>query len=80
MSIEPFDDLQGEADRMKKVEFQAKDITNDKVDLVSPTEHNNHPYQKHPQEPLHFLAIRSIVSAPPDDFNTKLVLDISNLI
>jgi hypothetical protein len=48
MTIEPFDDLQGEADRMKKVEFQAKDVANNKVDLVSPTEHNNHPYQKHP--------------------------------
>jgi len=48
MSIEPFDDLQGEADHVKKVEFQVKDVTNNKVDLVSPTEHNNHPYQKHP--------------------------------
>jgi hypothetical protein len=75
MSIEPFDDLQGEADCVKKVKFQAKDVANDKVDLVSPTEHNNHPYQKHLQAPSHFLAIRSIVSAPPDNFNPKLVLD-----
>jgi len=75
MSIEPFDDLQGEADHVKKVEFQVKDVTNNKVDLVSPTEHNNHPYQKHLQEPLHFLAIRSIVSASPNNFNPELVLD-----
>jgi hypothetical protein len=76
MSIEPLDDLLGEADRLKKFEFQAKDVTHNKVNLVSPTEPNNHPYQRHPQEPLHFLAVQSIVSAPPNDFNTKLVLDV----
>jgi hypothetical protein len=75
MSIEPFYDLQGEADRMKKVEFQGKNVVSNKVDLVSPTEHNNRPYQKHLQEPSHFLAIRSIISAPPDNFNPELVLD-----
>ena len=80
MSIEPFDDLQGEADCMKKVEFQMKDVTNNKVDLVSLTEHNDHPYQKYLQEPSHFLAIQSIISAQPDDFNTKLVLDVSDII
>ena len=30
MSIEPFDDLQGEADGVKKVKFQVKDVTNNK--------------------------------------------------
>jgi hypothetical protein len=76
MSVEPLDDLQGEADHLKKVKFQAKDVTHNKVNLVSPTEHNNHPYQRRSQEPSHFLTIWSIISAPPNNFNIKLVLDV----
>jgi hypothetical protein len=53
-------------------ELEAKDLTGDAVDLVSPTNQHNHPNTPYLQQLSHFLPIWSIICTLHNNVNIKL--------